>query len=185
MKKKYHPMKIRNVFLLFALSLLLAASLACGFSAGEPTPTITPVPPTPVPPTATPTSIPPTPTPALIPGIDEPIVVEGVNLQLLDAYIKDSLDSQSGTRFPDNPDDVFFILNFTVASFEKDDWIAMNSTISCDNNAYKAIRLGFYVGDEGRLEYWYLILEVPQGLDFEKCVFQINKYEIELSTFFE
>jgi hypothetical protein len=200
MKTRDHSMEIRSVFLFLAISLLLAASLACGFGAGEPTPTMTPAPPTPVPPTATPTPIPPTPTPALIPGIDEPIVLENIlvkdvlgttwhtdiHLRVLNAYTKGSLDSESGSKFPNNSDHVFLILDLELSGQSGSlEWAASNASLTCGIDRHNVDRWGIDVGEDGKLKAWLFIFEVPQDLDFEKCVFQLKEYAIELADFFE
>ena len=180
MKTRFHGMTKESVFLFLIVSLLLAPSLACSLGAAGPTPT-----PTPVPPTPTLTPVPPTPTPALVPGIDESIMVEDIKVRILDAYTEESRVNDSGTSFPSNPGDIFFVLEFSVDSFGDRDWIGNNAILFCGNYEYNAVTLVISFGDDGRLQPWQLIFEVAQDLDLETCVFRLNESEIELATFFK
>jgi hypothetical protein len=195
MKTRYHTMTKRSVSLFLIVSLLLAASLACGFITGGPTPT-----PTPVPPTATSTPIPPTSTPTSIPGIDKPIVVEDVtvkdflgntwtgdiHLRLLNAYTQDSLDSQSETNSPRDPDNIFLILELELSGQSGSlEWTANNASLTCGKDQHKVDRFGLEVGEDGKLKAWRLIFEVPQDSDFRQCVFHLKEHDVELARFFK
>ena len=146
------------------------------------------------------TPIPPTSTPASIPGIDEPIVVENVTvkdflghtwttdirLRLLNAYTKDSLDSQSGTNSPRGPDNIFLILELELSGQSGSwEWTARNAALTCGKDEHKVDRFGMEFGEDGKLKAWRLIFEVPQDSDFGQCVFRLKEHAVELATLFK
>ena len=203
MKSRLFSLTKHNLFLLIIMLLLLTTSLTCDSTADERGPTATPIPPTstetPIKPSETPTSIPPTPTPMPVPGIDEPITLENVavkdflgntwwgdiQLQLLKAYTKNSLDSQSGTIFPRDPNDFFLLLELELTGQSGSlEWTASNATLTCGKNEYKADRFGIDIGEDGKFKSWQLIFEVLQDSDLRQGVFHIQEHAIELTTLF-
>ena len=178
-------MRKRKAFLAASLVLLLLA--ACGAPAATPTP---------VPPTATPT-----PTPASIPGIDEPIVVEDISvedslgftqsgdleLQILDAYTRDSLQSgDSAPIYPDDPSDVFLTLLFYADGPSNcDAWVTRNVTLVYGGEEYQAAYGGIQV-EEGKLAGWLLTFAVPGDSEFGQYGLQLpDGRSIGLAPFFE
>ncbi|MFZ2096529.1 MAG: hypothetical protein WAV05_07805 [Anaerolineales bacterium] len=182
---------IQSVFLAFIFITVVLSGCASA---------TTPVPPTltPIPPTATYTPIPPTSTPAPIPGIDEPIVVKNVTvkgsvgisltgdiqLRLLSADTKESLDSQSDSHLL--PGNIFLILGLWLSGQSGSlQWIGQNATLTCGTDEYRVELWGIEVGDDGRLKAWRLIFEVPQDSDYGQCVFNLKEYAVELGTLFK
>ena len=104
-------------------------------------------------------------------------------MRLLNAYTKDSLDSQSGTNSPSDPDNIFLILELELSGQSGTlEWTASNATLTCGKDEHKVDRFGLEVGEDGKLKAWRLIFEVPQDSDFKQCVFHLKEHAIELTT---
>jgi len=197
----HNRLLLQMIGMALVMLFLISCSISLILSTPTPIPPIsTPVPPTPTPVPPTPTPIPPTPTPASIPGIDEPIIVENVTvkdflgnswtgdilLRILNAYTKDSLGSQPGTNSPNDPDNIFLILELELSGQSGTlEWTARNATLTCGKDEYKVDRFGIEVGDDGKFKAWHLILELPQDSDFGQCVFYLKDHAVELGTFFK
>ena len=198
------PKLLLQIIGVMLVALLLAA---CGAPAATPTPVPPTATPTPVPPTATPTAIPPTatptPTPVSIPGIDEPIVVEDISvkdpylgftvsgdleLQILDAYTEDSLQSgDSAPIYPDDPSDVFLTLMLDLDGPSNClQWVFRNVTLLYGGEEYQAVRYGLQVGEEGKLAGWLLVFAAPRDSEFGQYGLQLpDGRRIGLAPFLE
>jgi hypothetical protein len=132
-------------------------------------------------------------------GIDEPVVVENVTvkdtfghtwtgdikLRFLDAYTEDSRESQSGTVYPRDSNNTFLTLEFELDGPSGSlDWIGHNATLTCGEDEREVDIVGAEF-NEGILEAWNLVFEVPQDSDFKQCQFNLEEHTVELTTLFD
>ena len=140
--------------------------------------------------------------PVSIPGIDEPIVVEDIvmkdslgytargnlELQILDAYTEDSLQSgDSAPIYPDDPSDVFLTLMLDLdGPSGRVNWTAQNAKLVYGGEEYQAARLGRKAGPGGTLAGELLIFSVPRDSEFGQYALRLPQAQtIDLAPFFE
>ncbi|MBS3954301.1 MAG: hypothetical protein KGZ88_15240 [Methylomicrobium sp.] len=160
---------LRAPCMLLSVGILLACGL---FSAPIPTPA--PIQPThtPVPPTPSPTQI-------RIPGVDDPVSLDEQDMKLLVLGV----DLEAGEQ----PGRLKLKLKYGPP-FDLPDaqWIARNSELTCGTISYSTQSMGLYVGDDGRLEYYFLTFDVAEDTNFSECTLQLpGNTEIPLASFSE
>ena len=106
-------------------------------------------------------------------------------MQLLDAILKDSLVGQSQTTFPENPDNVFLILEFKVTPRMNFNWYFENALLLSAGIEYTPVLGSHEYGSGGVLTAFKLIYEVPMSSEFGACLVQFQDQNIELTPFFE
>lgn len=111
-----------------------------------------------------------------------------LELQILDAYTEDSLQSgDSAPIYPDDPSDVFLTLMLDLDGPSNCVyWIAQNAMLVYGGEEYQAARLGRKGGPGGTLAGELLIFAVPRDSEFGQYGLQLpDGRSIGLAPFFE